>query len=98
MNVYFRDSKHNKRIIGTANSKEDVYEIITEFLKEHNYKSYYTRVWYDDEYTWFDVGSWTEYFLVDEDIMEELSHEQEKKKFNAHSTEKERKGLYYRPE
>ena len=32
------------------------------FLDDHNYVSYYTRVWTVDGVTWFDVGSHTEFF------------------------------------
>ena len=45
-------------------------DVINDFLKQHNYKSYYTRRWYDEEEgcVWFDVGSHTEFFkLYDEE-------------------------------
>ena len=34
------------------------------FLDDHNYKSYYTRMWNDEHgNTWYDVGSYTEFFV-----------------------------------
>ena len=78
MNVYFRDSYGKRRLLeANVKDKEAVWKIIQKFLDDHNYKSYYTRIWYSDGYTWYDVGSHTEYFLVDEDIMEQYENEQE---------------------
>lgn len=98
MNVYFRDSCRNKRHIGTAETKEKAIQIMHKFMDERNFKSYYTRVWYDDGYTWFDVGSWSEYFLVDVNLMEDFESEQKEERLNANTTKEERKELYYRPE
>lgn len=76
MNLYFMNSNGEKRLIGAdLPTKEDVLERISEFLLEHEYKSYYTRVWYADGYTWFDVGSYTEFFLCDENFMEDYEGE-----------------------
>lgn len=71
MNVYFENSEGNKRIIGkNIPTHKDAYKCINEFLGNHNFKSYYMRTWYDGDYTVVDVGSHTEFFLIDANIME----------------------------
>lgn len=69
MKVYFENSKGKRRVIGEdANTPQEVMKIIQKFLDEHNYKSYYTRTWCKDGWTWFDVGSHTEFFLCDGEV------------------------------
>ena len=71
MKVYFENSEGKRRVIGeNISTRQEVMKIIQDFLNEHNYKSYYTRVWYKDGLTWFDVGSHTEFFLCDSNLME----------------------------
>lgn len=71
MNVYFENSEGNKRIIGeNIPTHKDAYKCIKDFLDDHNFKSYYMRTWYDGDYTVVDVGSHTEFFLIDGNIME----------------------------
>ena len=60
--VRFINSQRQAREIGQAETLDQVREIITEFLEDHNYVSYYTRMWTIDGVTWFDVGSHTEFF------------------------------------
>lgn len=69
MKVYFENSEGKRRVIGEdANTPQEVLKIIQKFLDEHNYKSYYIRTWCEDGWTWFDVGSHTEFFLCDEEV------------------------------
>ena len=99
MNLYFRDSHGNKRLLASnINNKEGVWEYIQAFLDEHNFKSYYTRVWYKDGYTWYDVGSHTEFFFVDANIMEQYENEQEEEKTIYNTTQRNKQSLGYRPE
>lgn len=71
MKVYFENSEGQRRVIGeNVSTMQEVMKIIQNFLNEHNYKSYYTRTWYEDGWTWFDVGSHTEFFLCDGNLME----------------------------
>ena len=64
-NLYFQRSNGSYLLIkeNVADEQEALKEI-SEFLKRHNYNSYYTRMWYEDNgaVTVFDVGSWTEFF------------------------------------
>ena len=79
MNVYFRDSLGQKRLLEHVDTKEQVWSVIAKFLYDHNFTSYYTRTWFADGYTWYDVGSHTEFFLVDENLMGQYEDEQEEK-------------------
>lgn len=67
LNVIFKNSEGKKRIIGTIGSESGAFNLINNFLAEHNYKSYYKRAWkIDDKTTVVDVGSWTEKFYIQE--------------------------------
>lgn len=66
VDVWFQNNINQERIIGTANNQNEINLIISKFLKEHNYKSYYIRTWYNPEEnrTWYDVGSHSEFFFI----------------------------------
>ena len=80
MNVYFRDSHGKKRLLERVYTDEQVWKVIKKFLDDHNFTSYYTRMWFANGYTWYDVGSHTEFFLVDENLMEQHENDQEEEK------------------
>lgn len=61
-NVYFQRSNGEFILLKENVGQKDVSFIISEFLKKHNYKSYYTRTWEEDGVKWYDVGSHTEFF------------------------------------
>ena len=66
-NILFENSEGKKRIIGIAKTGNSAFKIIDDFLKEHNYKSYYKRTWKTgDKTTTVDVGSHTEFFYIQE--------------------------------
>jgi hypothetical protein len=69
-NVYFRRSNGEFILIANSVSEHDAHLVIQHFLDDHNYKSYYTRSWEVDRVKWYDVGSWTEFFVwaYEEDI------------------------------
>lgn len=99
MNLYFRDSYNNKRLIApNLELEKEIWEHIQKFLDEHNFKSYYTRVWYKEGYTWYDVGSHTEFFLVDKNLMEQYEDEQEEEKTIYNTAQRNKESLGYRPE
>lgn len=66
--VYFKNSYGDKRKIGEAISIKFIYKIIDNFLKDHNYKSFYKRMWDEGNSTVIDVGSYTEFFYVEPKI------------------------------
>ena len=99
MNLYFRDSGHNKRLIApNLQSEKEVWLHINKFLNEHNFKSYYTRIWYKDGYTWCDVGSHTEFFMVDANLIEQYENEQEEEKTIQYQNKKRETPIAYQPE
>ena len=67
LNVMFENSKGQKRIIGTVENEESAFKVISDFLDDHNYKSYYQSTWKkDNKTTVVDVGSHTEFFYIQE--------------------------------
>lgn len=99
MNLYFRDSHGSKRLVASNLQLErEIMKHIQKFLDDHNFKSYYARMWYNDGYTWYDVGSHTEFFLVDANIMEQHENEQEEEKTLYNTTQRDRRPFGYRPE
>ena len=65
MKLYFQNSRGVERLIAEPSNREEVVKEINKFLNDHNYKSYYTRVWEDDDRLVFDVGSHTEFFILE---------------------------------
>jgi hypothetical protein len=67
MKVYFLNSQNKYREIGQFNNKTELFNIIESFLTLHDFKSYYTRIWYEpnENRTYYDVGSHTEFFFTD---------------------------------
>lgn len=65
MKLYFENSYGEKRIIGNPNSEQEAFKIINNFLKKHNFKSYYTRTWNVNNFLCIDVGSHSEFFYLE---------------------------------
>lgn len=61
--VYFVDRFGDYRLLERDVTKNEAMKIITKFLDEHKFKSYYTRTWETDRGTMYDVGSHSEFFL-----------------------------------
>ena len=68
--LWFRNSREQERVIAEADTFEEVSNAINDFLAAHNYKSYYIRMWEECDRTWFDVGSWSEFFIWDMTLSE----------------------------
>ena len=67
LNVIFKNCKGQSRIIDTVENEKSAFKVINDFLDDHNYKSYYQRIWKkDDKTTCVDVGSWSERFIIQE--------------------------------
>lgn len=79
---------------------EQAWKIMKKFMDDHNFTSYYTRIWFKDGYTWYDVGSHIEFFLVDENLMGQYEDEQEEEKDISRVRTKENatNHIGYRPE
>ena len=65
--LYFKNSAGVRREIGRGAAEKDIFKIIHQFLEEHNFKSYYTRTWInenDNKEKVYDVGSHSEFFIA----------------------------------
>lgn len=76
-------TRYEKRIIGDAKTIKECHRIIIKFLDDHDYESYYQRVWIEENKAIMDVGSWTDFFWIShsdgsavmlEEITKELSN------------------------
>ena len=74
MKLYFQNSSGVERLIEEPSNREEVVKEINKFLYDHNYKSYYTRVWEEDDRLMIDVGSWSEFFYLEGMNFEEWSN------------------------
>ena len=63
--LIFQNSRGEERIIAEPSNREEVNKEINKFLDDHNFKSYYTRVWEENGRLIFDVGSHTEFFILE---------------------------------
>ena len=62
--VEFGTTSKINRVIGEADTIKECHQIIMKFLDEHDYKSYYQRMWVEDGKVSVDVGSWSEFFWI----------------------------------
>ena len=62
--LYFECSNGERILLGDNVNNKQACKLIHQFLKEHHYKSYYTRMWQKGNEIWHDVGSHTEFFIV----------------------------------
>lgn len=65
MKLYFKDAYGNKRVIAEPKTEEDALDVIQKFCDERNFKIYYMRWWDKDGVRTYDVGSHSEFFLLD---------------------------------
>lgn len=63
-NMYFKRSNGEYILLLENCTEEEAWDEMKKFLDDHNYKSYYTRVWTTpDGNKYYDVGSYTEFFI-----------------------------------
>lgn len=74
MKLFFQNSKGKERLIAEPSNREEVYKEVNKFLDDHNFKSYYTRVWEENGRLVLDVGSYTEFFILEGMTFEEWSN------------------------
>ena len=74
MKLLFKNGKGEEKLIAEPLSREEVIKDINKFLDDHNFKSYYTRVWEENGRLIFDVGSHTEVFILEGMNFEEWSN------------------------
>ena len=70
--LYFNENNGNTRLLDyTADTEEQVMVGIYDFCKHHKFKPFYVRSWKKNEKWYYDVGSYTEFFVwADENDME----------------------------
>ena len=76
--LFFQNSKGEERLIAEPLNREEVNKEINKFLDDHNFKSYYTRVWEENGRLKIDVGSHTEFFILEGTTFEEWSKSNKK--------------------
>ena len=65
MKLYFENSYGKERVIAEVQNEQEAMKEINKFLDDHNYKSYYTRIWIENGRKKYDVGSHTEFFWLE---------------------------------
>ena len=73
MKLIFQNSYGEERVIAEPTNREEIDKEIDKFLDNHNFKSYYTRVWEENGRLIYDVGSYTELFIVEGMTYEEYT-------------------------
>lgn len=69
MKLYFENSYGEIRIIAEPQTEEGAWETIHTFCEERNFRIHYVREWRDSNgLKWYDVGSHTEFFILDDRI------------------------------
>lgn len=74
MKLFFQNRYGKERLIAEPSNREEVNREINKFLDDHNFKSYYTRVWEENNRLIFDVGSWSELFVLEGMSFEDWSN------------------------
>ena len=81
MKLYFENSKGTRKLISNPPTVKDMWAEINRFLEKHNFKSYYSRVNFCEKEWVIDVGSHTEFFIVqcfdEEDLADMMKGDKE---------------------
>ena len=66
MKLSFRNSQGKERLIAEIDNADDVMTEIKKFCEERDFKIPYYRVWgnLDEDGVKYDVGSWSEFFIL----------------------------------
>ena len=100
MVLQFKNSKGVKRKIADVASEKEAIEEISKFLKDKNFKSYYTRSWKPNPYhKVYDVGSWTEFFhLITPCVLVQVDYKGDYERFALTPEEFEERYRKVRPD
>ena len=75
MKLIFQYSLVEARVSAKPQNKKEAVKEINKFLDDHNYKSYYMNVCEDDNGRLrIDVGSWSEFFYLENMSLEEWAN------------------------
>lgn len=69
--LYFKDNNGNMRLLDyPADTEQQAIAGIYDFCRQHKFEPFYVRTWKKNEKWWYDVGSYTEFFVwADENDM-----------------------------
>ena len=79
MKLYFKHSDGTTTLLSEYETFKESFAAINQFLSDHNYRSYYTRVSGSDDEIWIDVGSHTEFFIIKGASFEDYKNMQDRK-------------------
>jgi hypothetical protein len=65
LKLYFRNFVGIEKLIAEPSSIKEVINGMDKFIKEHNFKSRYKRLWQEGDRVICDFGSWSEFFTVE---------------------------------
>ena len=65
MTVLFLDKYEHRRKVKEVSTLQEGYQAIYEFLNKYHYKVLYMRMWQEENEIWIDVGSHTEFFIIE---------------------------------
>lgn len=77
MKLGFQSADGSERVIAEVDTYCEACKEINKFLDEHNFKSYYQRLWEKDDRVYMDVGSHYEFFFLEPCTMRTIYEEQE---------------------
>ena len=66
MKLIFRNSYGEERVIAKPKDESEAVKEMYRFCEERNFKIYYYRTWEKDYRKWFDCGSWSEFFILED--------------------------------
>ncbi len=67
MKLYFENSYGERRVVAEPETEKEAMKEIHKFCSDRNFKIYYTRSWTTEEgLKKFDVGSWSEFFFLEQ--------------------------------
>lgn len=62
--LYFKDNNGNMRLLDyPADTEQQAIAGIYDFCRQHKFEPFYVRTWKKNEKWWYDVGSYTEFFV-----------------------------------
>lgn len=67
MKLYFENSYGDRRVIAEPHTEEEAMNEIYRFCGDRDFKIYYVRSWNEsDGLKAYDVGSWSEFFYLEQ--------------------------------
>ena len=62
---FYFERSNGKRVLLAENVDQKAAGVVMkQFLDDHNFKSYYTRVWEENDELWMDFGSHTQFMVL----------------------------------